>query len=113
MLYDTLIYVENIAEVKFPFNQMYTGWELWADEQRIDQIQTAFLDCLHNGFRFQNGPKLSQLMRESLAADPVAPVLLEPHLNALDRRLTIVLSAVQDCVNKRHVQDVLFVRDSL
>uniref|UniRef100_A0A8C9JGE0 FAM20C golgi associated secretory pathway kinase n=1 Tax=Panthera tigris altaica TaxID=74533 RepID=A0A8C9JGE0_PANTA len=44
--------------------------------------------------------KLSLLMAESLSKDRVAPVLYQPHLEALDRRLRIVLQAVRDCVEK-------------
>ncbi|XP_038136285.1 extracellular serine/threonine protein kinase FAM20C [Cyprinodon tularosa] len=44
--------------------------------------------------------RLSDVMRESLAQDPltaVAPLLSEPHLSALDRRLATVLGVVQTC----------------
>ncbi|XP_058062771.1 extracellular serine/threonine protein CG31145 [Anopheles bellator] len=51
--------------------------------------------------KFHNGPKpLSEAMRDSMASDPIAPVLWEPHLVALDRRVAIVLQAVRDCVRK-------------
>uniref|UniRef100_A0A672YCQ3 FAM20 C-terminal domain-containing protein n=1 Tax=Sphaeramia orbicularis TaxID=375764 RepID=A0A672YCQ3_9TELE len=44
--------------------------------------------------------RLSDVMRESLAEDPlstVASLLSEPHLHALDRRLAAVLQVVQKC----------------
>lgn len=44
--------------------------------------------------------RLSDVMRESLAEDPlthIAPLLSEPHLYALDRRLDTVLKVVQTC----------------
>lgn len=44
--------------------------------------------------------KLSLLMAESLRQDRVAPVLFQPHLQALDRRLRLVLQAVGTCVEK-------------
>lgn len=44
--------------------------------------------------------KLSLLMAESLRKDLVAPVLYRPHLDALDRRLRVVLRTVRDCVEK-------------
>ncbi|KAG8303189.1 osteoclast maturation [Homalodisca vitripennis] len=48
---------------------------------------------------FHNGPVLlSEAMRASMASDPVTPVLWEPHLIALDRRVKIILKAVRDCV---------------
>ncbi|KAK9508755.1 hypothetical protein O3M35_006236 [Rhynocoris fuscipes] len=39
-------------------------------------------------------------MRESMSVDPIAPVLWEPHLAALDRRVGIVLQAIRDCLAK-------------
>nr|XP_032834615.1 extracellular serine/threonine protein kinase FAM20C-like [Petromyzon marinus] len=50
---------------------------------------------------------LSSLMRESGAADPVAPLLPEGHLAALDRRVALVLSAASDCL-KRHGRASVF-----
>ncbi|XP_039734982.1 extracellular serine/threonine protein kinase FAM20C isoform X2 [Pteropus medius] len=44
--------------------------------------------------------KLSLLMAESLRKDRVAPVLYRPHLEALDRRLRVVLRTVRGCVEK-------------
>ncbi|XP_053708292.1 extracellular serine/threonine protein kinase FAM20C [Synchiropus splendidus] len=52
---------------------------------------------------------LSDVMRESLAQDPltaIAPLLTEPHLSALDRRLATVLQVVKTC--QEHHQDVTF-----
>ncbi|XP_015500823.1 pseudokinase FAM20A, partial [Parus major] len=43
--------------------------------------------------------RLSDVMRESLLQDPLAPVLTEPHLLALDRRLQLVLAAVGTCID--------------
>ena len=39
-------------------------------------------------------------MRDSLSWDPVAPVLWEPHLEALDRRLDKILLEVRTCIDK-------------
>nr|XP_023691203.1 extracellular serine/threonine protein kinase FAM20C-like [Paramormyrops kingsleyae] len=44
--------------------------------------------------------QLSVLMSESLRKDRLAPVLLQPHLDALDRRLQQVLWLLGDCVRK-------------
>ncbi|KAM4635408.1 extracellular serine/threonine protein kinase FAM20C-like [Polymixia lowei] len=54
------------------------------------------------------GFRLSDVMRESLAQDPlegVAPLLSEPHLSALDRRLATVLQVVRACQD--HHDDVI------
>lgn len=39
-------------------------------------------------------------MRESMSSDPIAPVLWEPHLEALDRRVVIILQGIRDCLKK-------------
>ncbi|TSL75279.1 Pseudokinase FAM20A [Bagarius yarrelli] len=44
--------------------------------------------------------RLSEVMRESLARDPLGPVLTELHLQALDRRLERILRSVSRCVKK-------------
>ncbi|XP_042900547.2 extracellular serine/threonine protein kinase FAM20C [Parasteatoda tepidariorum] len=41
---------------------------------------------------------LSELMRESLAKDPLSPILTESHLEALDRRLEKVLALIRLCL---------------
>lgn len=44
--------------------------------------------------------KLSHLMEESLQRDKITPILYRLHLEAMDRRLRIVLKAVRDCIEK-------------
>ena len=51
-------------------------------------------------------------MRESLARDPVAPVLWEPHLEALDRRIGITLQGIRDCLAKNKEEDVIVSNES-
>lgn len=61
-------------------------------------IRQSTLETL---LRFHNGPvRLSEAMRLSMAKDPVAPILWEPHLQALDRRVEIILKAIRDCLQK-------------
>ncbi|XP_029978204.1 pseudokinase FAM20A [Sphaeramia orbicularis] len=51
--------------------------------------------------------RLSDVMRESLDADPLRPILTEPHLSALDRRLQKVLRAVQRCIRRLGEDEVI------
>ncbi|XP_077575862.1 extracellular serine/threonine protein kinase FAM20C-like [Stigmatopora nigra] len=55
--------------------------------------------------------RLSDVMRASLSRDPlhsVAPLLTEPHLAALDRRLKTLLEAVSRCVEKHSLEEVVY-----
>jgi len=62
----------------------------------INSIRFSLLLC-----RFHNGPKkLSEAMRDTMGTDPIAPVLWEPHLEALDRRVVIILQGIRDCLKK-------------
>lgn len=52
-------------------------------------------------------------MRESMATDPLAPILWEPHLQALNRRVDIVLASLRECIEHNSADDVLYPYDSL
>nr|XP_040032668.1 pseudokinase FAM20A [Gasterosteus aculeatus aculeatus] len=54
--------------------------------------------------------RLSDVMRESLEGDSLRPILTEPHLSALDRRLQKVLRTVQRCV-RRLGEDEVILKD--
>ncbi|CAI9722455.1 Hypothetical predicted protein [Octopus vulgaris] len=60
-------------------------------------------------FRFHRGPvPLSQMMQQSLASDSLFPILTKTHLNALDRRVAIILRTVYECVIRGNaVADVI------
>uniref|UniRef100_A0A4W3HR24 FAM20C golgi associated secretory pathway kinase n=1 Tax=Callorhinchus milii TaxID=7868 RepID=A0A4W3HR24_CALMI len=51
--------------------------------------------------------KLSEVVRESLLKDKLSPVLIEPHLRAMDRRLRIILNSVSDCIEKEGYSNVI------
>ncbi|XP_078257413.1 pseudokinase FAM20A-like isoform X3 [Rhinoraja longicauda] len=55
----------------------------------------------------QPGYQLSDVMRESLLRDVLSPVLTEPHLLALDRRLHSILRTVRECVQQHGGADVV------
>ncbi|XP_034076221.1 extracellular serine/threonine protein kinase FAM20C [Gymnodraco acuticeps] len=51
--------------------------------------------------------RLSVLMEESLLRDRLSPVLLQRHLQALDRRLRLVLQVLEGCVEKEGYANVV------
>ena len=50
---------------------------------------------------------LSEVLREILAGDPIAPVLNELHYNAMDRRVDKILEVVQGCISTYGEDEVL------
>lgn len=51
--------------------------------------------------KFYLGPeKLSNSLRKSLNKDRLRPILLEPHLIALDRRVVLILKEIAKCLEK-------------
>lgn len=62
------------------------------------QVRATTLNTL---LKYHNGEQsLSEVMRNSMGNDPIAPILWEPHLIALDRRLPIILNGIRDCIQK-------------
>lgn len=58
---------------------------------------------------------LSALMEESLLQDRLSPVLIQPHLQAMDRRLQVVLQVLAGCIEKEGYANVVeedLVRDT-
>ncbi|XP_037111615.1 extracellular serine/threonine protein kinase FAM20C [Syngnathus acus] len=51
--------------------------------------------------------RLSAVMEESLLRDRLSPLLIRPHLEALDRRLGLVLRALATCVEKEGYGNVV------
>jgi hypothetical protein len=52
-------------------------------------------------------------MRESLSRDPIAPILTELHLAALDRRVGVILQVVRDCVNQVDSRSAVVLNDGV
>lgn len=58
------------------------------------------------------GPdKLSHLMRTSLEKDPLNPILVEPHLKALDRRVIQILKTVYTCLHTKNKFTEVIIND--
>lgn len=55
----------------------------------------------------KEGP-LSKVLDKSLKRDPVYPILTKNHLEAMDRRHTIIVKAVELCI-KKHGRDTVIV----
>ncbi|KAM6905091.1 extracellular serine/threonine protein kinase FAM20C isoform 2-T2 [Xenentodon cancila] len=51
--------------------------------------------------------QLSSLMEESLLRDRLSPVLIQPHLQAMDRRLRLVLQVLAGCIEKEGYVNVV------
>lgn len=72
---------------------------------RPSSSAVIFIKKIFNFHRYHNGPKkLSDAMRESMTVDPITPVLWDPHLEALDRRIVIVLQGIRDCLKKNDLE---------
>ncbi|KAM9478495.1 glycosaminoglycan xylosylkinase-like isoform 2-T2 [Salvelinus alpinus] len=50
---------------------------------------------------------LSSAMRQALTFDPINPVLAEPHLAALDRRLSGIIATIRQCVESQGPDNTL------
>ncbi|TRY79297.1 hypothetical protein TCAL_08845 [Tigriopus californicus] len=75
-------------------------------------IRSSTLSSL---YRFHSGSvPLSKLMEEALDQDPLKPILLKPHLLALDRRVGMILQVVRSCLEgAEKISDVIFSHDDL
>ena len=79
---------------------------------RSSTLQTLLK--FHNALPPQQST-LGQALRASLEADPVKPVLLRGHYEAVDRRVAIVLRIVRECLqgNLHNPSEVIFSHDDL
>uniref|UniRef100_A0A7N8XYJ1 Family with sequence similarity 20 member C, like n=1 Tax=Mastacembelus armatus TaxID=205130 RepID=A0A7N8XYJ1_9TELE len=117
-----LVDLIDMAVLDFLMSNMdrhhYETFEKFGNETFLLHLDNGFSSCLSVirrstllRLRLLSLPsfRLSDVMRESLAQDPlagVAPLLSEPHLSALDRRLASVLQVVQACQDQH--SDVIY-----
>lgn len=50
---------------------------------------------------------LSEVLEDVLSVDPIAPVITDLHLQAMDRRLKIILNTIKLCIAKFNVDKVI------
>eukprot|EP00092_Neocalanus_flemingeri_P018372 GFUD01019883.1.p1 GENE.GFUD01019883.1~~GFUD01019883.1.p1 ORF type:complete len:510 (+),score=167.39 GFUD01019883.1:228-1757(+) len=64
---------------------------------------------------YHSGPvPLSAALNRSLSSDPIKPVLTNQHLEAVDRRVGLVLQVARECLDSAETpENVIFIRDEL
>ena len=100
----TIHYYSNIVRYRFGKSH-YDDLTILAPVTQCCLIRYSTLRRLLGFLRSQT--TLAQRMRQSMARDKLAPILTEPHLTALNRRLVVVLQAVYNCTTKRRTRDVI------
>ena len=75
-------------------------------------IRMSTLETLMN---FHNGEgTLGYMLKTSLEQDPVKPVLVDDHFEAIDRRVGLILKIMRECINgAEHLEEVIFSHDDL
>lgn len=68
-------------------------------------------ESLWNRLLWLRGKVLSKMMRQLLEWSHIAPVITEPHLEALDRRIEILIATVYVCFDERNGQKNVIVTD--
>ena len=58
------------------------------------------------------GPeRLSEILDSSLQSDPVYPILTRGHLNAVDRRVILILRTIARCVERSYTYQNVIIKD--
>ena len=70
-------------------------------------LQVAQLNMVH--LAVLRHPPLSQLLDSSLKRDPLYPILTTANLNAVDRRHSILIKEVEECIKSRGREKALVV----
>lgn len=115
MLHGKVINVNYTIRVSvfFPlFNEIQIGFisifYAFNHFRYANEIEIIFKIDLIFAISINNSEKpLSSRMSDAMRDDPIAPVLWQPHLAALDRRLVIVLQAIRDCIKRNGADNVI------
>ena len=64
---------------------------------------------------YHSGPvSLAAALNRSLSSDPIKPVLTNQHLEAVNRRVGLVMQVVRECLDTAEIaENVVFIRDDL
>ena len=76
-------------------------------------VRASTLETL---LRYHHTPEqsLGSALKTTLETDPVKPVLLDPHYQAVDRRVAIILKVLRECIKAAsHPAEVIFSHDDL
>ena len=73
------------------------------------------MSTLETLMNFHNGEgTLGYMLKASLEQDPVKPVLVDDHFEAIDRRVGLILKIMRECINgAEHLEEVIFSHDDL
>ena len=58
----------------------------------------------------QKDKELSEVLKESMSTEPLAPILTQKHFDAIDRRLKMIVKQVNECI-KKHGEKIVVVDD--
>ena len=64
------------------------------------------------GLNNHQDKKLSDVLKESMSTEPLAPILTQKHFDAIDRRLKIVVKQVNECIKKHGEKNVVVADQS-
>ena len=75
--------------------------------QQCCRIRFSTLQTLTNFHTAAPEAGLGAALKKSLLTDDLTPVLLDPHFEALDRRVKLIIKTFADCLQKYDVSDVI------
>lgn len=74
----------------------------------VYRVRQSTWERLNGLLGSKDGP-LSQLLERSMLRDPLQPILTVQHLQAMDRRHSIIMETIESCIT-RYSRDVVIVQ---